>query len=81
MNAIYCGRNRSGNRVLVQTDYGYIGAEAIDDCEFAKGEAIQGVTRDHGTQHWRGAGGSRCEVYVEGFDGGREWAVRWLNGG
>lgn len=80
MNAVFCGRSRNGGRIAVSTDYGYIAAEAIDDCEFEVGEAVIGVTRDHGMQHWRGAGGSRCEVHVEGIDASRQWAAGWLHG-
>lgn len=81
MDAVFCGRSHNGARIAVRTAEGYIGAEAIDDCDFEIGAAVFGVTRDHGTQHWHATTGSQCEVYVEGVGGSREWIVRWLAGG
>jgi len=49
MNAVFYGRRR--NRIAVQTDDGFIAAEAIDDCELEVGEAVSCVSRDHGTQY------------------------------
>jgi len=77
MNAVFCGRRR--NRIAVQTDDGFIAAEAIDDCELEVGEAVSCVSRDHGTQYWRGASGSQCGVHVEAFDASREWTANWLH--
>lgn len=81
MDAVFCGRSRNGDRIAVKTQYGYIAAESIDGCEFVLGENVLGVTRSHGTQHWRGASGSQCEVNVEGIDASRQWVTGWLNGG
>ncbi|MBN8947175.1 MAG: hypothetical protein J0I74_08695 [Rhodanobacter sp.] len=77
MTAIFKGRR--GDRVIVQTDHGFFIANAIDDCDFDVGEVVHGVSRDHGTQYWRGAAGNVVEVYVEGFDATAATALRWLH--
>lgn len=77
MAAIFKGRR--GDRVIMQTDHGFLIASAIDDCDFSVGEEVYGVSRDHGTQYWHGSDGDTVEVYVEGFDVTPSAALSWLH--